>query len=80
MTNIVYQSNAQDHTARQTAEGFARSWFDHERTIETFETIVPDGIYRFTLLDGCAVYQIRHIPGIHLVSFPLWQITRLEVQ
>jgi hypothetical protein len=73
---IVYQCNAQDHTARQTADGFARSWFDKPREIETFEEVTPE-LMRFTLVNGCAVYHVEYIPGVRLVSVPIWEVSRI---
>ena len=73
---ITYQANAQDSTARQTADSFAHNWFQDRREVDTWEEVTPE-LYHFTLVNGAATYQVKYIPGVHLVSFPLWQIARL---
>lgn len=73
MENVIYQENAQDCNALQTAQGFARTYFDKPRTIDTFE-VVDAGFAKFNLVDGNRTYEVRYVPGKHLVAFPLWKI------
>jgi hypothetical protein len=73
---IEYQANAQDYTARMTADEFARSWFDIPRSIDTWTEITPE-LYHFTLVNGTATYRVKYIPGVRLVSFPIWEVSRM---
>ena len=72
----IYQACAHDHTARQTADNFAKRWFDAPREVENF-TSVTDYYFTFTLVNGWATYKIEYKPEIKLKTVPLWIVSRM---
>lgn len=72
---LCYTSDASNTTARQTAEAFARTFFDVERKIRAYD----DASNTFCLRGGVAYYEVRFVRGVPRPGGhpPRWEVWRL---
>lgn len=70
----VFRVDAYNRSPADVAREFARTYWDEPREFIWTKTTEP---HEFRMVDGLATYQVLFVPGVHLVSRPVYKIIRL---